>query len=60
MAYVIGPNGADRVFLPDDVAQSLVGDGTGEYQYAPEPEPEAEKPKAPARRATTRTRKSTT
>lgn len=57
MAVVNGPNGA-RAFLPDDVAASIVGDGTGEYTYAPDPEPDPEPaPKAPARRP--RARKST-
>lgn len=62
MAIVNGPNGV-RAFLPDDVAASIVGDGTGEYTYAPAPEPATEPatepaPKAPARRP--RARKSTT
>ncbi|MEU5361141.1 hypothetical protein ACFY9R_26650 [Streptomyces albidoflavus] len=58
MAIVNGPNGV-RAFLPDDVAASIVGDGTGEYTYAPAPDPAPEPaPKAPARRP--RARKSTT
>ncbi|QDH92112.1 hypothetical protein PP629_gp07 [Streptomyces phage Dubu] len=59
MAYVIGPNGV-RTYVPDDIAGSLVGDGERGYKHAPEEAPEAEKPKAPARRTTTRARKSAT
>lgn len=35
MARVIGPNGRPT-YIPDAVAASLVGDGSGEYAYAPE------------------------
>lgn len=46
MAHVIGPNGVKN-YVPDDVAESLVGAGDRGYSYAPEP---ATKP-APVRRA---------
>jgi hypothetical protein len=52
VADVIGPNGR-TVYIPDDVAASLVGDGSGEFQYAPEAKPEPVKAPAP-KRATTR------
>lgn len=52
MAYVIGPNGR-TVYIPDDVAASMVGDGSGDHQYAPEAKAPAKTP-APKRTATRR------
>jgi hypothetical protein len=56
MAIVLGPNGA-KTYVPDDVAASLVGDGSRGYAYAqpaePSPAPAAPK-RAPRKRAQAR------
>jgi hypothetical protein len=39
LALVIGPNGAE-VYIPDEDAPCLVGNGERGHSYAPEPKPE--------------------
>jgi hypothetical protein len=51
VAFVIGPNGRKN-FVPDDVAECLVGSGERGWQIAPEPKPE---PKPATTRATRKT-----